>query len=120
MKTRRKTKKTLKLEGEFDARLRELLAEHFDAVPNEGFLSNMYPLALETRAGTLLVSPNGSWVAMRFLDVERAKTLLPHRLMEGPLNPYSGKYNSMHFDPGDDVQLRLDVVQNMIERVTCT
>lgn len=117
MKTQRKTKQVIRLEREFDQALRERLAARFGATRNDGFLRNMYELKLETKAGTLLVQPNGDWVAMRFLDVDRAKTLLPHRLMEGPLNPYSGKYNSLFLDGIDDVQARVDVVQGMIERV---
>jgi hypothetical protein len=118
MKTRRKTKKILKLEAEFDTRLRELLTTRFGAGTNTVHLAGMYELALETEVGPLLVEPNGSWAAMRFVDVERAKTRLPHRLMEGPLNPFSGKYNSMIFDDDLPVQARLDIVQNMIEQVT--
>jgi hypothetical protein len=105
---------------EFNIQLGQLLATRFGAVRTCGYLSNMYELALETGVGPLLVQPNGDWVAMRFVDVDRAKAVLPHRL-EDPLNPHSGKYNSMIFDDSLPVQARLDIVQNMIEKVLpCT
>lgn len=111
MKARRK------IEQQFNEALRNRLTARFGASRNEGYLSNMYELRLETKAGTLLVQPSGSWVAMRFVEVERAKEILPHR-REGPLNPFSGKYNSLFLDEVEDIEARVDIVQNMIERVT--
>jgi hypothetical protein len=113
----RKTQKTLKLESEFNDRLKQFLTERFGAVRNEVYLGNMYELALATEVGPLLVQPNGSWVAMRFVEVERAKMRLSSSYLAGyDFNSYSGKYNSVFLDDLD-IQGRLDVVQGMIERV---
>lgn len=101
----------------FDQQLREVLRDRFAAVPNEGFLSNMYELSLETKVGTLLVQPNGYYVSMRFVDVDRAKALLPHSSGD-VLNPFSGKYNSPYFDAEHSIQTRLDAVLYLIEEAT--
>lgn len=113
-----KTRGNKKTDKEFNKRAHELLTERFNAVPNEVYLSRMYPLAIETRAGTLLVKLYGDWVAMMFLDLEKTKSMLPPHWVKygGPIGLYSGKYN-VHFYPEDNVQTRLDLLQAMIERV---
>jgi hypothetical protein len=78
-----------KMETAFIARVRALLIS-LGATP---LLSDQ--VAIETRAGTLEVSPYGDWVAMRFHDVGAARFMLgvgEHDL-RGRLNPYSGKFN---------------------------
>jgi hypothetical protein len=95
---RRKTKKQQRLEDAFDVAVEEHLREK-GATTNEGYLSNMYPLRLPTDVGDLLVHANGSWVAMRFVDVERAKQRLPHGFYDR-LNQFSGKYNAHFSDDG--------------------
>lgn len=92
---RRKTKKQQGLEAEFDKAVETHLRQ-MGAADNDGYLSNMYPLRLDTEAGPLLAVSNGTWVAMRFEDVERAKGLLPHGYSDR-LNEFSGKYN-VHFE----------------------
>jgi hypothetical protein len=60
-------------------------------------MSMSYPLRLETLAGDLDIHIHETWVAMRFIDVERAKAYLPHGISTAfGMNPYSGKYN-VHF-----------------------
>lgn len=109
---RRKTKRQQKLEEQFDAAVEELL-RGMGATDNEGYLSNMYPLRLETDVGDLLADVNGTWVAMRFEDVERAKQRLPHE-MHDRLNRFSGKYN-VHFS--DDAVGDLEGVRRTIVSV---
>lgn len=52
--------------------------------------SRFYAFEIETKAGTLFVSPYEDWIACRFENVEEAKRLLGHSTR---LNPYSGKWN---------------------------
>lgn len=77
--------------GTFDAAV-EAHFRKMGAKDNVGHLSFMYPLRLATLAGDLLVDMNGTWVAMRFVQVDSAKKLLPHCLHDR-LNQFSGKYN---------------------------
>jgi hypothetical protein len=51
-----------------------------------------YPLQIETVAGALDLAPQDGWLACRFVDVERAKSLLGCT-WGGRLNPVSGKWN---------------------------
>ena len=48
--------------------------------------------AIETKAGTLTVTPMAGWIACRFEDVERAKAVLGS---DDRLNRWSGKWNHM-------------------------
>lgn len=109
---KRKTKKQERLEKAFDEAMEEVLRSR-GAVENTGWLSNMYPLRLPTEAGDLLAVTNGTWVAMRFEDVERAKTVLPHGYGDR-LNRYTGKYNIHFHEHGvgdlDYCRRRLEVV----------
>lgn len=52
-------------------------------------------LVIETTAGVLGITPMGDWIAGRFLDVDRAKRVLPHGNLDR-LNAFSGKWN-FHF-----------------------
>ena len=52
-----------------------------------------YPWQLHTVAGVLRLRVMEDWLACRFDDVERAKSVVG----PGRLNPYSGKWN-WHFD----------------------
>lgn len=62
----------------------------------------MYELALETKAGRLLISASDDWVACCFDDVELAKKVLPTIAGHQPeMNRYSGKWN-FHGADGDD------------------
>jgi hypothetical protein len=65
--------------------VRRFILEH-GGIDTEG------TLFLETTAGTLAINPMGDWIAGRFLDVERAKQVLPHRAFTDRLSP-SGKWN---------------------------
>lgn len=104
---------TKKQKREFDTKLRTMLTTDFGAVRNDRYLSSMYELVLDTNVGLLLVQPHGDWVAMRFVDVDRASLVL-HRLTD-PFNPYSGKYNAV-FPDDSDVHARLDTVKRMIQK----
>jgi len=106
---KRKTKKQEKLEAKFNeamtAHLREL-----GAVTNEGEFSGWYKLALPTRAGPLVIIVNDDWLAMRFVDIERARGILPHSHYD-QLNGHSGKYN-IHYGEIDD----LDCCKRILDR----
>jgi hypothetical protein len=110
-----KKNKKMRVEREFEKRLRELLVGR-GAQENRLFLWSMYPLVLETTVGPLLVHGHGNWVAMRFVDLERAKALLPHGRMD-PLNPYSGKYNTPIFTDAWSVEDRIREVERMLDAV---
>ncbi len=84
------------------------------AAENTEKFGRMYPWALETRLGTLIVSIHGGWVAMRFVDVDRAAKDLTRN--QG-LNTYSGKWN-YHPSREDDVEDRLRGLKYMLSRVT--
>lgn len=60
-----------------------------------------YALRIETTLGLLHVSPHDDWIATRFDDVDRAKSVLGSG-RDGRLNPYSGKWN-FHFADGTPV-----------------
>ena len=106
---RKKTKKQEKLEAKFN----EVMAAHLrerGATTNEGKFSGWYMLSLETRAGPLVANLHGTWIAMRFVDVDRAKAILPHSLHD-QLNGYSGKYN-IHYGEIHD----LDCCKRVLDR----
>ncbi len=91
------------------AHLREI-----GATENTEKFGRMYPWSLETRLGTLIVSIHGHWVAMRFVDVERAAQELDRN---AGLNTYSGKWN-YHPSREGDVEDRLRGLKYMLSRVT--
>jgi len=113
---RRKTKKQQRLEAAFDQAVEKHL-RGLGATDNEGDFRNMYPLRLPTDVGDLLAHPNGTWVAMRFADVDRAKQRLPHGFHDR-LNGYSGKYN-VHFadDAVGDIACVLRTIDSMLRDV---
>lgn len=57
--------------------------------------SRFYDFEIETKAGTLFVSPHDNWIACRFENVEEAKRLLGNNPR---LNPFSGKWNFHYSD----------------------
>ena len=69
----------------------ERIVDRLGCVPDPS-----YGRRLETIAGPLHISPYDTWVATRFEDVARAKSLIS----QGTLNPYSGKWN-WHFSPSE-------------------
>lgn len=82
-------KATLARKHSFDLRIREIVL-NLGAVETRE--SNRF--VLDTKAGLLSIKPYGDWIACRFDEPARAKSLVA-----GPINPYSGKWN-WH---GDDV-----------------
>jgi len=96
---KRKTKKQEKLEAKFNEAMTAHLQE-LGAVTNEGKFSGWYELSLPTRAGPLVIIVNEDWLAMRFVEVDRAKEILPHG-QQDQLNGYSGKYNIHYGDIAD-------------------
>jgi len=54
---------------------------------------SFYDFEIETKAGNLHLTPYDTWVACRFDDVERARTIVGN---DGRLNRCSGKWN-FHF-----------------------
>lgn len=69
----------------------EAAIRHVGAVPCNG---GLYDFQLESQGGPLLLTAYEDWVAMLFLDVERAKRVVH----TGSLNRHSGKWN-WHFVP---------------------
>lgn len=60
--------------------------------------SEFYALQIETKAGTLRVTPYEDWIATRFDDPAQAKSVLGEEVRW--LNPHSGKWN-FHFHDDD-------------------
>lgn len=90
------------------------------AKPCEPFYINDNRHAIETKAGTLRMSPcpmmsggHGGQIFCRFDDVERAKLLLPRDSSISGLNPYSGKWNQYYFDEADSAR----IVEDFVRRV---
>ena len=54
----------------------------------------------ETKVGKVSATLFDHWVAIRCKDLERAKTIIPHRRIDGDadMNPYSGKWNIQSMD----------------------
>lgn len=111
---KRKTKKQERLEAKFD----EAMAAHLQergATTNEGKFSGWYVLSLPTRAGPLVIKANGTWLAMRFVDIDRAKAILPHGQYD-QLNGYSGKYN-IHYGEIHDLDCCKRVLDHALRDV---
>jgi hypothetical protein len=71
-----------------------------------------YDWELDTVAGTLRVTPYGTWIACRFDDVEAAT----QRVRFGTLNPWSGKWN-WHFERpnANDVDFFADQIERLLD-----
>ena len=106
---KKKTKKQERLEAKFDKEMEAHLRE-LGAATNEGEFSGWYLLALPTRAGPLVIKTNGTWLAMRFVDIDRARAILPHGQYD-QLNGYSGKYNIHYGEIAD-----LDCCKRILDR----
>lgn len=63
-----------------------------------------YELMLETRAGVLYLAPYDNWLAARFDDPERAKSVA----LNGSLNRFSGKWNWHCMNPTMEDVSRLE------------
>lgn len=57
-----------------------------------------WDLDIPTQAGILQVRPMEDWVACRFEDVERARSVLPEDERLNRLNQHSGKWNHHFYD----------------------
>lgn len=53
-------------------------------------------MELTTKAGSLMVTTMGNWIACRFADVARATLVVHSNGYPGNMNPFSGKWN-FHF-----------------------
>jgi len=85
------------------------------ATPCESWYEGDHRHAIETKAGTLRMSPcpsftgsHGGQVFCRFDDIERANSLG----IEG-MNPYSGKWNQYYFDEENAAK----IVESFVSRV---
>lgn len=117
IKLKKKTKKQLRAEAKFNTAVLDHMRSR-GARDNdiEGW-KNMYSMVIDTQVGPLIFNTNDTWVAMRFVDVERANSVLPHGYGDR-LNRYSGKYN-IHFgaDGIHDVEYCLKQIDRMLEPV---
>ena len=76
--------------------------------------SRFYAFEIETKAGTLFVSPYEDWIACRFENVEEAKRLLGN---SARLNPYSGKWNFHYSDEAIHTSAPLNDFTMHLERL---
>ena len=90
MKTKRTTQKQVKEYAAFKKTVGEFLLS-IGATYNE---IKWYPYELQTPVGILSICPENNWLACRFADVEKAKTIKDSSF-KASLNPYSGKWNFM-------------------------
>lgn len=90
---RKRTSKKQRVAGErFQRAVTDYLTS-IGATPSE-----FYAFQIETKAGMLRVTPYEDWIATRFDDPARAKSVLGDEVRW--LNPHSGKWN-FHFHDDD-------------------